>query len=85
MASWQRCSILRTLSLFQSYIHIIILPNKGHNVWVKKIRDFKKGEENQGEKKRGEKRETRGKQEGEKEGKKGGKNDFFFFFNFDNN
>ena len=25
--------------------YIYVLPNKGHNAWGKKIRDFKKGEE----------------------------------------
>ena len=51
----------------KSVSELYILPNKGHNVWVKKIRDFKKGEEKSGWEKRGKKREKRGKK-GEKEG-----------------
>ena len=32
---------------------VYILPNKGHNGWGKKMRDFKKGEEKSGFEKRG--------------------------------
>ena len=49
-----------------------ILPNKGHNGWGEKIRDFKKGEEKR--KKKEKRRKKRGKQEiGWKNRKKRGK------------